>query len=53
MKVFIKNLKFALFPIYVLVTLIKSKQQIHGVTVTNPDTLKLLDTMEFISWSYK
>ena len=36
-----KNLKFALFPTYVPVTLRKSKLQIHPVNPTNPDIFKI------------
>ena len=37
-----KNLKFIAFPAYVIVTLIKSKLQIHPVNPTNPDILKFI-----------
>ena len=37
-----KNLKFLLFPTYVLVPLIKFKLQIHPVSPTNPDVFKFI-----------
>ena len=41
-KVLMKNLKFLLFPIYIPVTLIKSKLQFDPMNPTNSDILKFL-----------
>ena len=47
-KVLIMNLKFLLFPIYVSVTLIKSKSEIHPMNFRNPDILKFITKFLFI-----
>ena len=47
-KVLIMNLKFLLFPIYVSVTLIKSKSEIHPMNFRKPDILKFITKFLFI-----